>query len=256
MNTNVTPYLSIIIPSYKSAEPLDKNLPVLLDFLYQKDFTWEVVIVDDGSNDNGSTKTIAQKYNCLYLENPKNLGKGMALRNGMLNSCGYFKIFTDADIPYRTEVLEKIIKYLDFKEFDMVVGDRTLRESSYFENISPIRNLGSRIFSSIIGKFITTGVYDTQCGIKGFRSEVANDLFSTSRINGFTIDVELFYIAFKRNYDIKRIPVQLRSTDGKSVNVIKHGLMMLLDIPFIISNFYRGRYKKKAINELNTVDSI
>lgn len=238
------PYLSIIIPSYKSSEPLNKNLPVLLDYLFKKDFSWEVVIVDDGSDDNGTTECIAKKYNCRYLKNPKNMGKGMALRNGMVNSTGEFRIFTDADIPYQTDVLDKIISYLDFKEFHMVVGDRTLNESTYFESITPLRNVGSKIFSSIIGKFITTGVYDTQCGIKGFRGEVADDLFFVSKVNGFTIDVELFYIAFKRNYDIKRLPVQLRSTDGKSVNVLKHGLLMLLDVPFIISNYYRGKYKK------------
>jgi dolichyl-phosphate beta-glucosyltransferase len=241
-------YLSIVIPSYKSSGPLENNLPLLINFLSKKEFSWEIIIVDDGSEDGGKTESVAKKFNCVFLKNPVNQGKGAALRNGMLHANGVFRIFTDADIPYETDVIDKFIRYLDFKEFDLVVGDRTLHESSYFEDISPLRNFGSRFFSSIVGKFITTGVYDTQCGIKGFRGSVADDLFSVSRIKGFTIDVELFYISFKRNYDVKRLPVRLRSQEGNTVNVIKHGLLMLYDIFVIIINYYKGRYKKAKIN--------
>jgi hypothetical protein len=140
-------------------------------------------------------------------------------------------------------VIDRFLHYLDFKEFHMVVGDRTLVDSSYFNDISYVRSFGSKIFSSIVGKFIATGMYDTQCVIKGFRAEAANDLFKVSRIKGFTIDVELFYVAFKRNYDIKRLPVTLQSVDGKSVNVFRHGFMMLFDLPIIVLNHYRGKYK-------------
>jgi dolichyl-phosphate beta-glucosyltransferase len=244
MLSNEKIYLSVVIPSYKSSEPLENNLPLLVNFLSKKKFIWEIIIVDDGSEDGGKTEAIAKKFNCAFLKNPVNQGKGAALRNGMLHANGLFRIFTDADIPYETDVIDKFVRYLDFKEFDLVVGDRTLHESSYFDDISPLRNFGSRFFSSIVGKFITTGVYDTQCGIKGFRGTVADDLFSVSRINGFTIDVELFYISFKRNYDVKRLPVNLRSQEGNTVNVVKHGLLMLYDIFVIIINFYKGRYKK------------
>lgn len=245
MISNQEIYLSVIIPSFKSSEPLEKNLPVLLSFLKEKKFSWEVIIVDDGSDDGGKTESVAKKFNCRLLNNPKNMGKGAALRNGMLNANGKFRIFTDADIPYEIDVLDKFLHYLDFKEFDLVVGDRTLKDSSYFENISPLRNTSSKIFSSFVGKFITTGIYDTQCGIKGFREAVAKDLFSVSRINGFTIDVEIFYIGYKRNYDIKRLPVKLRSQDGNSVSVLKHGILMLLDLTSIIRNYYNGKYNNQ-----------
>ena len=239
---NENPYLSIIIPSYKSAVPLEKNLPVLLDFLHRKKFTWEVIVVDDGSNDGGKTEAVGKKYNCRFLNNPVNMGKGAALRNGMLHAKGAFRIFTDADIPYETVVLDTFIHHLDAEKFNMVVGDRTLN-TNYFESIPRFRRIASRIFSSLVDKLITTGTYDTQCGIKGFRGACADDLFSVSCINGFAIDVELFYIAFKRQYKIKKLAVELRSQDGKSVKVLPHGLLMLLDIPVIILNSLKGRYK-------------
>jgi dolichyl-phosphate beta-glucosyltransferase len=238
-------YLSVIIGSYNSAAVLQANIDILLDFLKTKSFSSEVIVVDDGSNDNGSTKTIAEQKGCTYLRNEKNLGKGAAIRNGMLNAKGQYRIFTDADIPYETQVIDKIIHYLDFKEFHMAVGDRTLGGGEYYSEVKKIRSVASKFFAFIVGRFVAGGVFDTQCGIKGFRAEVAEDIFSLTRINGFAFDVETFYIALKRNYDIKRLPVKLRSQDGKSVNVVKNSILMLLDIPKILINFYTGKYSKK-----------
>lgn len=244
-NFNI-PYVSFIIPSFKGADILKKNIPVLRAYLESKNFTYEVIIIDDGSEDNGATEKAAYQLGCKFLSNPINMGKGAAVRNGMIHSKGKFKIFTDGDVPYEVDILDKFLYYLDFKEFDMVVGDRTLIDSSYFTEIPKIRSFGSKIFSAITGRFITTGQYDTQCGIKGFRAEVANDIFSVSKINGFAFDVEIFYLSFKRNYDIKRLPVSLRCQDGDSVNVLKHGMTMVMDLPKIIFNFYKGRYVRAS----------
>ena len=238
-------YLSVIIASYNSADALKTNLDVLLNYLQTKTFSYEVIIVDDGSNDQGLTKAIAEQKGCVYLKNITNLGKGAAIRNGMLNSNAEYRIFTDADIPYDPIVIDTFLKYLDFKEFNMVVGDRTLLDKDYFIKVKTIRSWASKIFSFIVGRFIAGGIFDTQCGIKGFRAETAEDIFSVSRINGFAFDVEAFYIALKRNYDIKRIPVKIRSQDGKSVNLLKSSVSMLIDIPQIIFNYYTNKYQKK-----------
>jgi len=238
-------HLSIIIPSYKNAVILDNNLPYLITNLSKCDFTNEIIIVDDGSDDNGKTKDIASKYNCKFILSETNKGKGNAVRLGMISATGKYRIFTDADIPYEFENITNMLYYLDFKEFEMVVGDRTLENSKYFSEITVSRNLGSKIFSFIVGRFIAGGQFDTQCGLKGFRDYIAKDLFSVSKINGFTLDVELFYIAYKRNYDIKCIPVALRSNEGNSVNVFVHGIKMLFDLPKIIFNFYTKKYTKK-----------
>ncbi len=238
-------YLSVVIGSYNSSLALSKNLGILISWLKTKSVSWELIIVDDGSADKGETEKIAKKYNAIYLKNGQNLGKGSAIRKGMLNANGRFRLFTDADIPYEPEVIDQFLHYLDFKEFHMVVGDRTLDGASYFTKVGKIRSWASRLFSFIVGRFIAGGMFDTQCGIKGFRAEVAEDIFSVSRINRFAFDVETLYISLKRNYDIKRLPVKLRSQDGNTVNVAKTSLIMLTDIPRIIYYYYRGNYRKK-----------
>ena len=166
------------------------------------------------------------------------------MRFGMQEATGDVCIFTDSDIPFETDAIEKIIYYLTFKEYDIVIGDRGLAESHYFDKISNQRRFGSGFFTFIVGRFITTGISDTQCGLKGFKKSVAKDLFSVSRINGFTFDVELVYVSLKRNYDIKKIPVSLRSQEGNSVNVFKHGFKMVLDLFVIKLNHLKGYYKK------------
>jgi len=236
--------ISIVIPSYRSAKVLENNLPYLKTFLIEKELDAEILIVDDGSNDGGKTQQVAERNDCIFLSYPKNIGKGGAVSFGMQQAKGDICIFTDADIPFETDAIEAIIRYIGFKEFDLVIGDRGLPTSNYFNVISNQRRFGSGFFTFITGRFITTGISDTQCGLKGFRREVAKDLFNVSRIKGFTFDVELVYISLKRNYDIKKIPVSLRCQEGNSVSVLKHGFKMVIDLFVIKFNYLRGYYNK------------
>jgi dolichyl-phosphate beta-glucosyltransferase len=231
-------YLSVVIASYNSAEALQKNLPVLVSFLASCDFTSEIIIVDDGSNDQGLTASIAQLNQCSYIKLDRNQGKGAAIRVGMQAAAGAFRIFTDADIPYEPEVIPKFLHYLDFKEFDLAVGDRSIGETDYYNKVSKTRSLASKVFSFIVGRFIAGGIFDTQCGIKGFKAAAAEKIFNATTINRFAFDVEIFHIALIKNYDIKRLPVKLRSQDGKSVNVLRNSISMLLDILKIMRNKY------------------
>jgi dolichyl-phosphate beta-glucosyltransferase len=238
--------LSLIIPTYKGARTLKNNLPRLLEYLRKAAVSFEVIVVDDGSEDNGETERIVVGLGCRFVKNEKNLGKGGAVRNGMRHATGDFRIYTDVDIPFEYAAFDTFLRYLDFKEFDVVVGDRTLPESSYFAEISWFRNLGSRIFTFIVGRFVAGGYFDTQCGMKGFRAAVADDLFAVSRINGFAFDVELLYISLKRNYDIKRLPVKLRCQEGSTVNLLFHGPGMLKDLFRIKYHHVRGKYNRRG----------
>lgn len=238
-------YLSVIIPSYNSAAVLKNNLPYLQKYLAEKKYDFEIIVVDDGSSDNGLTEQAAKELRVLYLKNEKNIGKGESVRKGMLHAKGKFRIFTDADIPFYAEAIDQFLHYLDEKEFHMAIGDRTLTESSYFNSKSGLRNMASKGFSFFVGRFVAGGMFDTQCGIKGFRAEVANDLFSVSRVKGFTFDVELLYIALKRNYDIKRLPVTLRSQEGQSVKLLLHSFEMMADLFKIKFNHLSKKYEKR-----------
>ena len=190
------------------------------------------------------TAKIALTNCCDFYGYTNNKGKGNAVRYGISKAKGDIILFTDADIPFEGDAILKAIHYLSIKEYDLVIGDRGLDESDYFDKVSNERRFGSGLFTFFVGRFVTTGFSDTQCGFKAFRKDVAKDLFSKSLINGFAFDVELVYIALKRNYDIKKLPVILRSQDGNSVSVLKHGFGMLLDLFNIKINHLKGKYNK------------
>lgn len=239
--------LSIVLPSYKSAATLEAQLPPFREWLEAHLPGTEVIVVDDGSGDNGATEAAAKKNGCVFVGLKENMGKGGAVRAGMQVAQGDFRIFTDADIPFEYEAIGRFLFYLDEKEFHVAVGDRTLPESKYFSEIKGSRKFGSSLFTFFVGRFVTTGLFDTQCGLKGFSAAVANDIFGVGRLTGFAFDVELLYISLKRNYDIKRLPVKFRSThEESSVSLMRHAPGMLMDLFRIKWNHVRGRYNKKA----------
>jgi dolichyl-phosphate beta-glucosyltransferase len=238
--------LSIILPSYKSAAILREQLPGFIAWLKTKPWSFEIIVVDDGSEDNGETGKAAAENGCRFFRQEVNKGKGAAVRRGMLEAKGDYRIFTDADIPFEYEAIELFLHYVRDKEFDIAIGDRRLPESKYFSEIKGARKMGSTIFTFFVGRFITTGFSDTQCGIKAFKGKVAQDIFSVARLDGFAFDVEALYIALKRNYDIKRLPVHFRSShDNSSVSLMKHAPGMLADLFRIKWNHLCHRYDPK-----------
>ncbi len=124
--------ISIVIPSYRSAAALENNLPYLMNYLKASGKDFEVLIVDDGSQDDGATQRVAEQNHCKYLSYPENQGKGNAVRFGMKQATGDILIFTDADIPFEPEAIDAIIHYIEFKEFHLVIGDRGLEESKRY----------------------------------------------------------------------------------------------------------------------------
>ncbi len=243
MSRSDLPFLSVVLPSYEGAEHLRKNVPLLVAYLEKLGISHEIIVVDDGSKDRKGTLDATSENGCQFLENPRNLGKGAAVRRGMLAARGKYRIFTDTDIPYEFSSIETILHFLECKDYHFVAGDRKLEESQYYLEVSSLRKVSSHVFSTIVGRFITSGWFDTQCGLKGFRDNVAKDLFGVSKINRFAFDVELFYIALKRNYDIKRIPVVLRFNSASTVKIMQDSAQMIKDLGSIRMNQLLGRYK-------------
>jgi dolichyl-phosphate beta-glucosyltransferase len=238
--------LSVIIPSYNHAAVLQENVPVLLKFLQDMKISTEVIIVDDGSTDHGRTRAVATALDCTYISHPTNLGKGAAVRLGMLQARGKARIYTDADIPYEPEAIERFLWHLTFRDFHMVVGDRSHSESSYLMDVPWIRRVGSRIYASIIGNLVPGGWSDTQCGLKAFRANAALDLFSVCRINRFGFDVELLHVAVLRKYNIKKLPVKLRNHGASSVRLGRDGIRMFWDLAAIYWRQRAGRYENRV----------
>ncbi len=226
--------LSLIIPIYNAESFILDTLVRLTEWEQKINYSIEIILVDDGSKD--TTDLIIENYiepkdtSIQLLTYKANQGKGYAVKTGMLAASGEYRIFTDADIPYGFEAFDTILYYLDFKEFDICIGNRKSVHSNYFVQMSPIRKLFSKFFTMIISRYVVTGVNDTQCGLKGFKANVANKLFSKLHIKGFAFDVEILYLSYKYEFEIKRIPVSFEGNNITTIGLLKNSVQMLWDI--------------------------
>ena len=238
-------YLSLIIPSYKGASLLRENIPSLLKYLSERKYDFEIIIVDDWSQDNGETEEIAHKLKLTFTRNERNMGKGAAVKRGIFLAKGEYLIFTDADIPFEYESIEKALNYMDAEGFDMAIGDRFLENSKYLKEISRIRKISSIIFAWIVNRFVSIETRDTQCGFKALKTSRAKDLFSMVKINGFAFDVELLHIASLKNFNIKRFPINLRiQNDISTVKIIPQAFLMFVDLFRIKYYQHKGYYNE------------
>lgn len=211
--------------------------------------SWEIIVVDDGGNDIAS-EDFADLTRVQILRFPENRGKGAAVRGGMLAATGEVRVFTDVDLPYDLDLIPTIATIIRERGFHMVIGDRSLPTSRYASELNLGRRLASKIFTGFVGTLVTGGFFDTQCGLKGLRGDVANEIFRLAQIDRFAFDVELVYLALKHKLDVHRIPVQLRSNETSSVKLLRDASRGVIDVLRIKLNQIRGLYASPSLANL------
>ena len=249
VGTRIT--VSLVIPVHNGEDFIAESVDEAQDFLDRKCPAYEIVVVDDGSADGtqGALEPlVSERVKLVRL--PKNSGKFGALKAGMAVAQGDCRVFTDADLPYDLEAVPYIAGLVNRHGYDIVVGDRTLPESVSLSNSRVARRLSSRIFSFCVRMLVTGGLFDSQCGIKGFRAEVADALFPLVIDNSFSGDVELLYIALKHNLSIRRIPVRLQRASPSTVRLRFHSLPMLGRILRLRHNWNIGCYDSEILSRI------
>lgn len=248
-----TPYLSVVIPSYNEKNNLKRNvLDEVLDFLKQQNFSWEIILSDDGSTD-GTTdelKNFAQKDNRItVLANP-HAGKGPTVKSGMLAANGEWRLFTDFDQSTPLSEVKKLLAFTD--QYQVIFGSREVagarRDKEPF-----YRHLMGRGFNLLVQILAVRGVRDTQCGFKMFSAQATTTLFNALYIYGgketrkdaFTgaFDVELLFLARKFKIGYKEVPILWKHHKTDRVSPIKDSLRMLRDILKIRLAYLTGKYR-------------
>jgi len=245
-------YVSVVIPCHNGSAFLLESLTRLMRFLRGHRSLlgeFEVLFVDDGSTDDSAALVRKHHGEVRVLQHPTRRGKGAAVRTGVLAAVGRFVCFMDADVPYELDALPVALDYLDRKEFDLCIGTRSGLATAALLRRSWPRRLASWVFTLFVSRIVVTGVRDTQCGFKAFRRDVARYLFGQSRVDNFAFDVEVLYLAFKNDLDVKRIPVALRYDEVSSVSLTRHALPMLCSILKLPIHYYGGGYERMAGRE-------
>jgi len=247
-------FLSVVIPCYNEKENLQRGvLDEVYDFLVKQNFSWEVIISDDGSTDESREfigKSIKNKANFRLIENSHG-GKPAAVWSGIRASVGEYVLFTDMDQSTPISETTKLTPF--FKKFDVIIGSRGMER----ENFSLVRKTGSNVFRLLRKTILLREINDTQCGFKAFRIEVAKKIFpklqffkQVKSVKGWRVtsfDVELLFIAEKLGFRIKEVPIEWKDRDvtkGKKKSYLKESEEMLMQILRVKFNDVRKLYDK------------
>jgi glycosyltransferase involved in cell wall biosynthesis len=240
----VNPYLSIIIPAHNEEHRLPQTLQQVLSFVSQQTYSTEVLIVENGSSDR--TLEIATEFASQHpefrsiCENGR--GKGLAIRRGMLESTGEYRFMCDADLSMPVGEINRFLPP-ELVEFDIAIASREAAGAvRYHEPL--YRHLGGRAVNWMIRLLILPGLHDTQCGFKCFKGNIADDLFGRQTITGWSFDVELLFIARRRHYKIREVPIPWYFNPESKIKAFKAAFQLGLDILFVWINFVSGKYTK------------
>lgn len=245
--------LSIVVPAYNEAERLRNTLPKILDYLGQSIWESELIVVDDGSSDNTADLarqilSDAQRVRTSVLSYKSNLGKGRAVRLGLLASRGDVALFSDADLSTPITETPKLVGPITSGEFDLTFGSRALNRRLIGAHQPWRREQGGRVFNFVVRLATGLPFWDTQCGFKAFRMSVCRPILEGATIDRFGFDVELLYVAQRAGLRLKEIPVRWDHYEGSKVSVASDSFKMLAEVGLIRQQARRGVYDQAIKN--------
>jgi glycosyltransferase involved in cell wall biosynthesis len=241
--------LSIVIPAYNESVRIGKTLPRILEYLNQNIPEAELIVVDDGSSDetaNTARETLRDSGDtlCSVISYRSNLGKGRAVRLGLLASRANVALFSDADLSTPITEIPKLVDPILRGECDLTFGSRALDRSLIGVHQSWRREQGGRVFNLAVRLATGLPFWDTQCGFKAFRMKVCRPIVEAATIDRFGFDVELLYVAHRAGLRLKEIPVRWDHYEGSKVSLAGDSLKMLSEVGLIRQQVRRGLYDR------------
>ncbi|OGG26654.1 hypothetical protein A2960_00585 [Candidatus Gottesmanbacteria bacterium RIFCSPLOWO2_01_FULL_39_12b] len=247
-------YLSVIIPCYNEERNIRLGaLENVAHFLNKKIFPWEVLIVDDGSQDESPDliKKFINEHSNFKLYTIKHQGKASAVVAGVENVSGEYILFTDLDQATPLNQIDVLLPWFN-KGYDLIIGSRNnKRRGAPFLRVAMARG-----FMWLRNIILNLGIRDTQCGFKAFTKVAANKIFPrlkvfglNRKVHGSTVtagfDVELLFVAKKLGFKIVEIPVEWHYQETRHINAVRDSWEGLLDLVKIRLNSMLGVYENR-----------
>ncbi len=237
--------ISVCIPMYNENRVIARTAQALSAYMEEHFEDYEILFCNDGSRD-GCDKTVRDLGlpHVRVIGYEQNKGKGYAVRTAMLEATGDVRMFTDSDLAYGTDVIERVVNaFSEHPGTDLVIGSRNLNKDGY-EGYTFVRKLASKAYIKVL--CITGGfkLSDSQCGCKAFSGKAAEKIFRRCEVNGFAFDFEAILWAVKYGMKIHEIPVRVINHGESKVHVIKDTFKMLGDLRRM-----KKRIKKASVEE-------
>ncbi len=219
-----SPYYSLIIPVYNEAQRLKPALQLLSHYLASLNKSYELLFVDDGSTDD--TATILKHYESTHpatqvIQLSQNLGKGGAVRAGMLAATGALRAFLDVDMATPPAELNKLFNTLE-QGAEVAIGSRINEQGVDVRLVgrkpqSFSRRVLGKLFRLIATRPFLGNIRDSQCGAKAFTAQAAQQIFPLQQINRWAFDIEILYLAKKLGLKIVEVPVDWSARDNSKL---------------------------------------
>jgi dolichyl-phosphate beta-glucosyltransferase len=240
--------LSVVIPAYNEASRIAPSLKKAIQILQEHVPAHELIVVDDGSNDN--TSEVAQEasegafsYQGIRLK--ANAGKGAAVRTGMLAAKGHHVLFCDAD---ESTPMETILDFLPFMQQDLpvIIGTRKNKAARIERHQPWFRETMGKGFTALAHLLAGVGVTDFTCGFKVFRRDAAQAIFSRQSLDDWSFDAEILCIAARQGFPIHEVPVVWTNDEDTRVRLVKDTWDSLCGLMKVYRRRKRGLYDGDA----------
>ena len=231
-------FLSVIIPAYNEEENFKKGvLQEVDDYLKKQSYTWEALVVDDGSTDK-TVKLVGdflkKKKNWRLIKNPHQ-GKSQTVITGLKKGKAINLLFTDFDQATPIKEVEKLLAKI--RDYDVVIGSREIKGAKR-EKEPFYRHLMGKGFNFLVQILAVKGIHDTQCGFKLLKKEVLNEILPKLKISkakaagAYTgaFDVELLFLAKKAGFGICEVPIFWKHVETTRVSPLGDSLKMFFEI--------------------------
>ena len=221
----------MVVPCFNEESRLPSSLVAAQAYLEGTRGGYELILVDDGSRD--CTVQLIREAERAHaavrgLVLPVNRGKGRALAEGVAVSRGRLVLISDADFSAPIDELPKLEAAIDAGA-DIAIGSRAKHGAREVDQPLHRRAMG-KVFNLLVQALLLPGIWDTQCGFKLLRGDVARELFARLRVDGFAFDVEMLYLARRSGRVVREIPVRWRNSPTTRVQAVRHSREMVMDL--------------------------
>jgi dolichyl-phosphate beta-glucosyltransferase len=225
-------HLEVLIPALNEAKRLPHTLMRTIEYLERQPYSSSVVVIDNGSVDQTSDIAAMATWServPVFLTGCARLGKGAAVRRGILTSRAHFIGYMDADLATPIETLDVVMTLLGDGEARAVVGSRRISGANLARRQPVHRAVGGMVFHALTQR-VLGDLTDTQCGFKFFTGDLARTVARQLTIDGFAFDVEMLRAISELGVDIKEIPVTWTDANGSTLNSLRDGTRAAVDL--------------------------
>lgn len=240
--------LSVVIPAYNEEQRLGATIADLKRYFADKPYGYEVIVVSDGSTDGTGelVRRLSQGFPALRLvEYSPNRGKGHAVRRGMLEAKGEYRLFMDADNSVTIDTVEPFMREARADGVEVTIGSIAFSGSEVVEHNGWHRRLFGKVSKLLVRAVATPGIYDTQRGFKLFTAKAAEAIFPLQRVERFGFDIEILVIARAHGLSIRELPVSWDNPAGSKVRLGAYA-DTFAELGKIYANMLRGAYEPAA----------